>query len=597
MMIRLIVGALFFILSLFLKDNMKIILSLLAYIVLGYDVILKAIKNIGRGQIFDENFLMTVATIAAIYLQDYSEAAGVMLFYQIGEYFQDLAVRRSRKSIAELMNIRSEHATVIREGQERIVHPEEVDVGEIIYVKAGEKVPLDGVILEGKSRLNMASLTGESLPKDVEEGDEILSGSVNESGLLKVRVNKPYSDSTVMKILELIENSENKKASHEAFITKFAKYYTPIVVLAAIFTAIISAIVLKDIQEGIRRACTFLVISCPCALVISVPLSFFAGIGGLSKKGILVKGADIIEKLAVIKEVIFDKTGTITNGEFEVSEIVGKDKEKILEYAAMVEQYSHHPLSLAIEKVYTKNTFPYDAKDIQEIAGRGMVAMIEEKKVYVGNQKLMLENGIKDIVDTKGTVIHVAIEDEYLGYISLKDGLKKGMTSVIDQLKNMNITTAMVSGDTKEIVEEIRQEVGIEKAVGECLPEDKVRYIQKRKEECKVAFVGDGVNDAPVLVEADVGLSMGAIGSDAAIEASDVVLMDDDITKVKMAIDNSRRIVAVAKQNIYGAILIKVITLILGAFGIANMWMAIFADTGVALLCVLNALRLLNAKE
>ncbi len=593
---RLIIGLILFIISLFLSANLKTIIVLIAYLILGYDVLLKAIKNIGKGQLFDENFLMAIATIAAIYLGEYSEATAVMLFYQVGEFLQDLAVKHSRKSISSLMDIRSDIANVIRNGEIIRIDPSEVEIGEIIIVKPGEKIALDGIIIEGSSSLNTSSLTGESILKDVDVGDEVISGTVNETGVIKIKTTKRFADSSVQKILSLIEEAEIKKSSHERFITKFAKYYTPLVVVAAILTACFTYIITKDINSGIYRACTFLVISCPCALVISIPLSFFAGIGGLSRKGILVKGADVIESLSQIKNIIFDKTGTITKGEFVVAEIKdASNKDEILELAALAEMNSNHPLAKAIQKdIEIKDS---NIKDIQEIAGRGIKANIHGDDILVGNYKFMQESNIDVPLYHKTSNIYVAKNNKYEGCILLKDEIKDNAKKTINELKDLNIKTVLVSGDTNSIVEEVVNILDINEAYSECLPQEKVEKVRNIQTEGPCAFVGDGLNDAPVLLEAEVGIAMGGLGSDAAIEASDIVVMDDNIAKVPLAYKNSKRIIQVAKENIVGAILIKILILILGALGKADMWMAIFADTGVALLCIINALRLLKVKE
>ena len=594
-LVRLVVGSLLFFIGLLFAGNTRLVIHLLSYLVLGYDVLLKAIRNIGKGNIFDEHFLMAIATIAAIYLKEYSEAAGVMLFYQVGEYLQDLAVKRSRKSISDLMDIKPESANVIREGQKIVLDPNLVKIGDILEVNPGEKIPLDGIVINGASSINTAFLTGESAYKDIDVGDEVLSGSINESGLIQLEVVREYGDSAVNKILSLIEDSENNKASHERFITKFSKYYTPIVVFAAIITAIVIGVLYKDINEGIYRACTFLVISCPCALVISIPLSFFAGIGGLSKKGILVKGADVIEKMTDIKQVIMDKTGTITEGEFEVIEVRDSDdKDEVLRLAALAESHSKHPIAKAICKAAIINEESIES--IQEIAGRGIEAIIDNEEVLVGNYKLMKDNDIKVNEYNNGTIVYVAKDKNYLGTIILKDKLKEKATKAIKSIKGLGLRTIIVSGDNKEIVEEIKNEAKVDEAYGECLPGDKVNLLEKINQKGSCAFVGDGINDAPVLVAADVGFAMGALGSDAAVEAADIVLMDDDLDKIPMAYRNSNRIIRVAKENIYCAILIKALILVLGALGLANMWMAIFADTGVAMLCILNSMRLLKAR-
>ena len=595
MVIRLIAGAVLFVASLFASGGLQTGLSVASWLILGYDVLLKAVRGIGRGQVFDEHFLMAVATIAAIYLKDYREAAGVMLFYQIGEYFQDLAVRRSRRSIGELMDIRSEYAMVLRNGEFQKVDPDEVSAGETIRVVAGEKIPLDGVIIEGASSLNTASLTGESRLRDVDVNDEAISGALNMNGTLLIRVSKPYSESTVAKILELVENAESRKSSQEKFITKFSRYYTPLVVFAAIITAVIVAVVSGDVNEGIYRACTFLVISCPCALVISIPLSFFAGIGGLSSQGVLIKGANLIEDLANITHVIMDKTGTLTSGSFAVSEILDTDDPKaVLKDAAYAEHISNHPLALGILSACEEEIDETLIRDAEEIAGRGLKVTVNGETILAGNEKLMQDHQIEcPSHSASGTVVYVARNNQYEGCIILRDQLKETARSAVDKLQANGRGCYIVSGDSKAIVDETSAVLGCRKAYGECLPQDKVEIVEELKKEGKTAFVGDGVNDAPVLAAADIGMAMGALGADAAIEAADVVIMDDNPEKIVLAIDGAARILKVAKQNIYGAISIKILTLILGAFGIANMWMAIFADTGVAILCVLNAMRLL----
>ena len=599
MVIRLVIGAVLFVISLIVQGMPAVISALCAWTVLGYDVLLKAVRGIGRGQVFDEHFLMAVATIAAIYLKDYKEAAGVMLFYQIGEYFQDLAVRRSRRSIGELMDIRPDTARVLRNGVFETADPAEVRTGESVQVKPGERIPLDGTVIEGSSSLDTSSLTGESKLLDVEAGDEVISGSVNTTGVILIRVTKPYAASTVSSMLELVENSESNKASQEKFITKFSRWYTPIVVFAAIAVAVITGIVLKDINEGIYRACTFLVISCPCALVISVPLSFFAGIGGLSGHGVLVKGANVIETLANTKQVVLDKTGTLTSGTFAISEIRGSsDEEKLIRYAAYAEYHSAHPAADGIRQAYHGTVDPSLIENPQEIPGRGVSAVIEGNRILAGNYKLMKENSIACAEETvPGTLVYVSCNQEYMGCLVLRDRLKENAAEAVRQIQASGITCAIVSGDQKDITEETARQLGIEKYYAECLPQDKVETVRKLKETGTTAFVGDGINDAPVLVTADAGFAMGALGSDAAIEAADVVIMDDSPARIALALKSAKRILRVANQNIYGAISIKILTLILGAFGIANMWMAIFADTGVALLCVLNSLRLLKISE
>ncbi len=596
MLIRLIAGAALFLAALFVQGSLQMVLSVCAWLVLGYDVLIKAVRGIGRGQLFDEHFLMAVATIAALYLKDYREAAGVMLFYQIGEYFQDLAVRRSRRSIGELMDIRSEYAMVLRNGEYEKTDPEEVAPGETIRVVAGEKIPLDGVIIEGASSLDTASLTGESRLRDADVGDEVISGALNMNGTLLIRVTKPYSESTVARILELVENAESKKSGQEKFITKFSRYYTPAVVFAAIVTAVITALVTGSVNDGIYRACTFLVISCPCALVISIPLSFFAGIGGLSGRGVLVKGANLIDTLAGVTQIVMDKTGTLTSGSFAVSEILNtEDPAAVLRDAAYAEHISNHPIAVGIRSAYEGEIDETLIKDAQEIAGRGLKVTVNGETILAGNEKLMQENGIEyPSGSIAGTAVHVAKNGRYEGCLVLKDQLKNNAAAAVSRLQSEGRECCIVSGDSRQIVEDTAAELGCRKAWGECLPQDKVRIVEDLKKNGTTTFVGDGVNDAPVLAAADIGIAMGALGADAAIEAADVVIMDDNPEKIALAISGARKILKVANQNIYGAITIKILTLILGAFGIANMWMAIFADTGVAMLCVLNAMRLLR---
>ena len=599
MRIRLIIGALLFVCALFMQVNTQMILSICAWLVLGYDVLIKAVRGIGRGQVFDEHFLMAVATLAAIYLKDYKEAAGVMLFYQIGEYFQDLAVRRSRRSIGELMDIRPDKARVLRGGEFVSVDPEEVAVGETVQVKPGERIPLDGIVTEGYASLDTSSLTGESKLRDCEKDDEVISGSVSRDGVLEIKVTKVYAESTVSRILELVENSESNKASQEKFITKFSRWYTPIVVFSAIAVAVIVGILMKDFNEGIYRACTFLVISCPCALVISVPLSFFAGIGGLSSKGVLVKGANVIETLAKTKQIVLDKTGTLTTGTFAVENVLGTDdRDTALEYAAYAEYYSNHPLAAAVRSAYNKEIHEDEISDIREIPGRGISAMVKGKKVLAGNYKLMAENNIECKQETEaGSLVYVACGDTYAGCLVLNDQLKADAAKAVKEMHEAGMTCSIVTGDNEEIAQKAGGQIHADAVYAGCLPQDKVETVRKIKEKGITAFVGDGINDAPVLALADTGFAMGALGSDAAIEAADVVIMDDSPSKVSLAVRSAQRILKVANQNIYGAIAVKILTLILGAFGIANMWIAIFADTGVAMLCVLNSLRLLRISE
>ena len=537
-----------------------------------------------------------VATLAAMYLKDFSEAAGVMLFYQIGEYFQDLAVARSRRSIGALMDIRPDHALVSRNGGWISVSPEEVRTGEIIQVRPGEKIPLDGIIVKGASSLDTAGLTGESEPRDVDVNDAVYSGTVNINGVLEIRTVKEYGESTVSKILDLVENQESRKSSHENFITRFSLVYTPTVVFAAVAVAILTGIFTHDFHEGIYRACTFLVISCPCALVISIPLSFFAGIGGLSSHGVLVKGANLIEPLAKTDIVVFDKTGTLTSGVFAVEETLhAEDKDKLLEDAAYAEYYSNHPIAAGIRAAYGKEIDPDRIQNAAEIAGRGLSAELDGRKILAGNLKLMKENGIEcPQEETAGTLVYVASEGKYEGCLVLRDQIREDTEGAVKELQAAGKKCMIISGDHQAVTDMIAQKIGADGAYGDCLPQDKVSHVTELMKTGNTAFVGDGVNDAPVLATADTGIAMGGMGSDAAIECADVVIMDDRTSKVALAVKAAQRILTVANQNIYGAICIKILTLILGAFGIANMWMAIFADTGVAMLCVINAMRLLR---
>ena len=595
MLIRLGIGTILFLTSLLLQGVPQIVAALLSYFILGYDVIWKAICNMGKGQLFDEHFLMSIATLAAIYLQDWKEAAGVMLFYQIGEYFQDKAVERSRKSIGELMDIRADFAMVQENGTYVKKAPEEVKVNDIIRVKPGEKVPLDGIVVTGASSLDTASLTGESKPRDVDVNDEVISGSINQTGVLEIQVTKEYNESTVAKILNLVENSDTHKAPQEKFISKFAKYYTPIVVFAAIAVMLGAGWIYHDFNIGIERACTFLVISCPCALVISIPLSFFAGIGGLSSRGVLVKGADVIDALAKVEQVIMDKTGTLTSGTFAVEEVLhAKNSKQVIVDAAAAEYFSNHPIAQGIKQAAQQNIEEKEITDVKEIPGRGLQIKLRGEEILAGNYKLMHENHIVcEEETTDGTLVYVAKNGVYEGCLVLRDQLKQDSLQAIQELQADGRKCIIVSGDNQTVTDAIGKKLHVDQAIGGCLPEDKVRTVQDIMKNGRSAFVGDGVNDAPVIHTADVGFAMGGLGSDAAIEAADVVLMDDAPSKISLAITSSKRILRIANENIYGAIMIKVITLILGALGIANMWWAIFADTGVAMICVLNSMRLL----
>ncbi len=586
-------------------------LFMIPYLVIGYDILQKAFKGIKNKQVFDENFLMAVATVGAILLGDYSEGVAVMLFYQIGELFQSYAVGKSRRNISELMDIRPDYANIEVDGKLEQVDPDEVEIGTVIVVQPGEKVPIDGVIVEGSSTLNPSALTGESLPRDAKTGDEVISGCINMTGVLKIRTNKEFGESTVSKILELVENSSSRKSKSENFISKFAKYYTPAVCYGALALALIPPIVLmimgKPAMWGdwIYRALTFLVISCPCALVISIPLSFFAGIGGASNQGVLVKGSNYLETLAQTKYVVFDKTGTMTQGVFEVSGVHHNEmsEEKLLEYAALAECSSSHPISKSLQKAYGKEIDRNRVTDIEEISGNGVVAKVDGVSVAAGNAKLMDRLGIPyQECHHVGTVVHMAVDGKYAGHILISDILKPHAKEAISELKKAGITkTVMLTGDSKRVADQVAKELGIQEVYSELLPADKVSKVEellhKKSEKDKLAFVGDGINDAPVLSRADVGIAMGALGSDAAIEAADIVLMDDDPLKISKAIKIARKCIRIVYENIYFAIGIKVLCLILGALGIANMWMAIFADVGVMIIAVLNAIRTLFVKN
>ena len=587
-------------------EELKLFLYIVAYLIVGYAVIIKAIKNILAGEVFDENFLMSIATIGALITGEYLEAVLVMLLYQIGELFQSYAVGKSRKQITELMDIRPDYANIEKDGKIVKVDPEEIKSGQKIIVTQGEKVPLDGIIEKGDSMIDTSALTGESIPRKVTIGDNILSGCINKTGILTIKVTKEFGESTASKILDLVENASNKKAKAENFITKFAKYYTPIVVILALLLAFLPPLFIKELTllECLKRAMTFLVISCPCALVISVPLGFFGGIGGASKEGILIKGSNYLETLANTKTVVFDKTGTLTEGEFQVVKIESDNEEKLLDIASLAEVFSSHPIALAIKEKSKKKVDKTRIKNIEEIAGKGIVAKVDNKNVYVGNNKLMEEYKI-DYKETNevGTIVYVAEEKVCLGYIVIADKVKENAKETINILKNNNHikTTIMLTGDKKEIANHIAKQIGIDKVYSELLPKDKVDKLEmilnNQTENNKVAFVGDGMNDAPVLTRADVGIAMGALGSDAAIEAADVVIMDDDISKINMAINLSQRTIRIVKQNIYFAIGIKVFFLILGALGIANMMEAVFADVGVSVIAILNSMRALNIKK
>ena len=587
-------------------------LYMLPYLVIGYDILKKAVKGILNRQVFDENFLMAVATIGAIALGDYKEGVAVMLFYQIGELFQSYAVGKSRRNISELMDIRPDYANVEQDGELVQVDPDEVEIGTVILVKPGEKIPIDGIVVEGASSLNTSALTGESLPREAKEGDEVISGCINMTGLLKIRTTKEFGESTVSKILELVENSSSRKSRSENFISKFARIYTPAVCYGAVALALIPPIVRMvfmglpaDFGTWIYRALTFLVISCPCALVISIPLSFFAGIGGASKEGVLVKGSNYLETLSKTKYVVFDKTGTMTQGVFEVSGIypAALSKEEVVEYAACAESYSSHPISKSLQKAYGKEIDKNRVTEVKEISGKGVTAQVDGRLVAAGNGKLMDQLGVPyTVCNEVGTLVYVAVDGRFAGCILISDLLKPHAKEAIAALKNAGVTrTVMLTGDTKRVADAVAAELGIHEVCSELLPADKVSKVEellaRKSGKEKLAFVGDGINDAPVLSRADIGIAMGALGSDAAIEAADIVLMDDDPLKIAKAIRISRKCIRIVYENIYFAIGIKVICLILGALGIANMWAAIFADVGVMVIAVLNAIRALFVKR
>lgn len=613
MLIRIIIAAVLIVVFSLLpaEGYLRFGLFMIPYLVIGYDILKKAFKGILNKQVFDENFLMAVATVGAILLGDYSEGVAVMLFYQIGELFQSYAVGKSRRNISELMDIRPDYANIEKDGTLEQVDPDEVEIGTIIVVQPGEKVPIDGVITEGTSTLNTSALTGESLPRDAKAGDEVISGCINMTGLLKIRTTKEFGESTVSRILELVENSSSRKSKSENFISKFAKYYTPAVCYGALALAFIPPIVLlimgKPAMWGdwIYRALTFLVISCPCALVISIPLSFFAGIGGASNQGILVKGSNYLETLAQTKYVVFDKTGTMTQGVFEVSGIHHNEMpdEKLLEYAALAECSSSHPISKSLQKAYGKPIDRNRVTDIEEISGNGVIAKVDGISVAAGNTKLMDRLGIAyQDCHHVGTVVHMAIDGKYAGHILISDIIKPHAKEAIAELKKAGISkTIMLTGDSKRVADQVAGELGIQEVYSELLPADKVSRVEEllnqKSEKDKLAFVGDGINDAPVLSRADIGIAMGALGSDAAIEAADIVLMDDDPLKISKAIKIARKCIRIVYENIYFAIGIKILCLILGALGIANMWVAIFADVGVMILAVLNAIRTLFVKN
>ena len=578
-----------------------------SYIVVGLEIVLKAFRNILRGKVFDENFLMTIATIGAFAIGEFPEAVAVMLFYQVGELFQNYAVDKSRKSIASLMDIRPDFANVKRNGEVFKVDPDEVQIGETIVVKPGEKIPLDGIVTKGNSMVDTAALTGESVPRKIRENDEVLSGCINTNGLIEIKVTKEFGQSTVSKILDLVENASSKKSKSENFITKFARYYTPIVVIIAVLLAIIPPFVLRigDFTDWLYRALTFLVVSCPCALVISIPLGFFGGIGGASKTGILVKGSNYLEALSNTEIVVFDKTGTLTEGVFEVQKVEPHDisKEELLKLSAFAESYSNHPISISLKEAYGKEIDNNVITDTSEISGKGVVANVEGKEVLVGNEKLMQERNIDYIkCNDIGTVIYVAVNNKFAGYIVISDKIKKDSKKAIDDLKKYNIKkTVMLTGDRKNVGESVAKELNIDEVYTELLPDGKVEKVEgllkQKSTKGKLAFVGDGLNDAPVLAISDIGIAMGGLGSDAAIEAADIVIMTDEPSKISTAIKISKKTMGIVKQNIIFALAVKILVLILAAFGLSTMWEAVFADVGVSVLAILNSLRALRVKK
>lgn len=623
MLVRIIVTAVLFA-GLFVFEKfvpitsriLRLAVYMVPYLVISYDILKKAFKGIIKGQVFDENFLMAVASVGAVAIAvyengSYNEAVAVMLFYQIGELFQSYAVGKSRRSISELMDIRPDYANIEVDGKIEQVDPDEVEVGSIIVVSAGEKIPIDGVIVEGSTTLDTAALTGESVPRSVKESDEVISGCINLTGTVRIRTTKPFGESTVSKILDLVENSSSKKSKSEQFISKFARIYTPAVcggaLALALLPPVVSLIIGKDAMwlTWIYRALTFLVISCPCALVISIPLSFFAGIGGASKEGVLVKGSNYLETLSKTKIVVFDKTGTMTKGNFEVTEIapVGVENNELLRLAAYAESYSSHPISKSIKSAYGKEINNAKISDVNEISGNGVLAVVDDKKVAAGNSKLMDKLGVEYTACSKvGTVVYVAVNGKYCGYILISDALKPTSVAAVKAMKDCGVRKAvMLTGDSKKVADAVAKELGADEVYSELLPADKVSQVERlladKGEKEKLAFVGDGINDAPVLSRADIGIAMGALGSDAAIEAADIVLMDDDPMKISKAIKISSKCLRIVNENIYFALGVKALCLIFGAVGIANMWVAIFADVGVMVLAVLNAIRALSVKK
>lgn len=575
----------------------ELALYLLPYFTVGYDVLWRSIRNISHGQVFDENFLMAIATVGAFFTSEYSEAVFVMLFYQIGELFQSIAVGKSRRSISDLMDMRPDSADVLRNGEIITVDPDEVEIGETIVVRPGERVPIDGIVIDGETRLDTAALTGESVPRSVKSGDEVVSGSINISGLIRIRTTKLFGTSTVSKILELVESASSQKSKPEAFITRFSKIYTPTVVLSAVALAVIPSLILGNWSEWVKRALTFLVVSCPCALVISVPLAYFSGIGGASKKGILIKGSSYMETLSKVKTVVFDKTGTLTKGCFNVSDVVnvGGTDDDILSLAASAEKFSSHPIAVAISAERSDAPSP---EKVTEIAGEGIEAVVGGRTVLCGNEKLMRRIGMTDIqrsIDGASTCVFVACDGKLLGYILICDEIKPESFTAIESLKHAGIKTVMLTGDKESVAEKVKNDLNIDEMHAELMPADKVTRVERIMESGEtVSFVGDGINDAPVLMRSDVGIAMGALGSDAAIEAADIVLIDDDPSKISAAISKARKTCAIVRENIIFAIIVKLLVLVLCAFGLAPMGLAVFADVGVAVIAILNSMRALN---
>ena len=600
------VGAVLFVAGLLLPEGLwRWVALIAAYVVAGGEVLLRAAKNILRGQVFDENFLMAVASLGAMLMGETTEAVAVMLFYQIGEWFQDRAVDKSRASIAQLMDIRPDHANhVLADGSVEVVPPQSLKAGDILLVKPGERIPLDGIILEGTSTLNTSALTGESIPRDVAEGDTVLSGCVNQTGVLRLRATGAYESSTVARILRLVEDSGERKASTERFITRFARWYTPAVCLAALLLALVPPLFVGEWTEWIKRALTFLVISCPCALVISVPLTFFGGVGGASRRGVLIKGANYLEQLAKTDIAVFDKTGTLTRGTFEVTAIHPNQitEEELLELAALAESYSDHPISASLRAAWNRALDKNRVSDVQEIAGRGIHALVDGRPVYAGNERLMADVHVESRpCHRQGTIVHVALDGAYMGHIVIADRVKEGSAEAIAELKALGVArTVMLTGDQSAVAQSVAKELGVDEVHAELLPGDKVeqveRLMKQKPEGAMLAFVGDGINDAPVLRRADLGIAMGGVGSDAAIEAADIVLMDDDPRKLPCAIRIARHTLRIANQNIIFALSVKAIILVMGAMGLANMWLAVFADVGVSFLAILNAMRAMRAK-